>query len=40
MAKVWYPGDEFHPEQSFTYYTVRCWPGCHDPNTQPRSAKY
>jgi hypothetical protein len=38
--KNWYPGDEYHPEQYFTYYTQRCWPGCHDPNSQPRPAKY
>ena len=38
--KVWYPGEEFHPDECFTYYTQRCWPGCHDPNSQPRPAKY
>ena len=40
MPKVWYPGDEFHPDECFTYYTTRCWPGCHDPNSQPRPQKY
>ena len=38
--KNWYPGDELHEEEYFTYYTIRCWPGCHDPNSQPRPAKY
>jgi hypothetical protein len=39
-AKVWYPGDAINEKESFLYYTIRCWPGCHDPNSQPRPAKY
>jgi hypothetical protein len=39
-AGVWYPGDGPIPDDSFHYYHVRCWPGCHDPNTQPRPYKY
>jgi hypothetical protein len=40
MPKVWYPGEELHKEECFLYYTIRCWPGCHDPNSQPRPAHY
>ena len=25
---IWYPGDPL-PEESFRYYRIRCWPGCH-----------
>jgi len=35
-AGVWYPGDGPLPEHPFKYYRTRCWPGCHDPNSQPR----
>jgi hypothetical protein len=37
---VWYPGDGPLPAHPFKYYRVRCWPGCHDPNSQPRSHNY
>jgi hypothetical protein len=33
---IWYPGDGLLPAHPFKYYRVRCWPGCHDPNSQPR----
>lgn len=33
---VWYPGDGPLPEHPRNYYRIRCWPGCHDPNSQPR----
>ena len=33
---VWYPGDGPLPEHPFKYYRLRCWPGCHDPNSAPR----
>jgi hypothetical protein len=39
-AGVWYPGDGPVSDDTFNYYHVRCWPGCHDPNTQPRPYKY
>jgi hypothetical protein len=35
-AGVWYPGDGPLPEHAFKYYRVRCWPGCHDPNSAPQ----
>jgi hypothetical protein len=35
-AGVWYPGDGPLPEHPFRYYKVRCWPGCHDPASEPR----
>jgi hypothetical protein len=37
---VWYPGDGPLPEHPFKYYRARCWPGCHDPNSQPRPQHY
>ena len=37
---VWVPGDGPLPSQPFKYYRIRCWPGCHDPNSQPRSHNY
>ncbi len=37
---IWYPGDGPLPDQPFKYYRIRCWPGCHDPNSQPRSHNY
>ena len=37
---VWYPGDGPLPSHPFKYYRVRCWPGCHDPNSAPRSHNY
>ena len=40
MPKVWYPGEEYHSEECFLYYTIRCWPGCHDPNSQPQPHSY
>jgi hypothetical protein len=33
---IWYPGDGPLPEHPFKYYRVRCWPGCHDPNSAPQ----
>jgi hypothetical protein len=39
-AGVWYPGDGELPDHVFTYYRIRCWPGCHDPSTQPRAAHH
>jgi hypothetical protein len=33
---IWYPGDGPLPEHLFKYYRVRCWPGCHDPNSAPQ----
>jgi hypothetical protein len=35
-AGIWYPGDGPLPEHAFKYYRVRCWPGCHDPNSAPQ----
>jgi len=37
---IWYPGDGPLPAHPFKYYRIRCWPGCHDPNSQPRSHNY
>jgi hypothetical protein len=37
---IWVPGDGPLPEHPFKYYRIRCWPGCHDPNSQPRSHNY
>jgi hypothetical protein len=37
---IWYPGDGPLPEHPFKYYRIRCWPGCHDPNSAPRSHNY
>ncbi len=39
-AGVWYPGDGPLSDDTYIYYHIRCWPGCHDPNTQPRRYKY
>jgi hypothetical protein len=33
---LWYPGDGPLPEHPFKYYRIRCWPGCHDPNSAPQ----
>jgi hypothetical protein len=33
---VWYPGDGPLPDHPFKYYRLRCWPGCHDPNSAPQ----
>ncbi len=33
---IWYPGDGPLPEHAFKYYRIRCWPGCHDPNSAPQ----
>jgi hypothetical protein len=40
IPRVWYPGDGPVDEDSITYYAVRCWPGCHDPNSTPRPQHY
>jgi hypothetical protein len=37
---IWVPGDGPLPAHPFKYYRIRCWPGCHDPNSQPRSHNY
>jgi hypothetical protein len=37
---LWYPGDGPLPAHPFKYYRVRCWPGCHDPNSAPRPHNY
>lgn len=39
-AGMWYPGDGPLPAHPFRYYRVRCWPGCHDPNSAPRPHNY
>jgi len=38
--RVWYPGDDFAQSHPYNYYAVRCWPGCHDPNSAPRPQHY
>ena len=40
IPRVWYPGDGPVSDDSITYYAVRCWPGCHDPNSAPRPQHY
>jgi hypothetical protein len=39
-AKTWYPGENPHETNPYLYYTIRCWPGCHDPASQPRPHSY
>ena len=34
--RVWYPGDTFEQSHPYNCYAVRCWPGCHDPNSAPQ----
>jgi hypothetical protein len=40
VPRVWYPGDGPLGAHPYNYYAVRCWPGCHDPNSAPRPQHY
>jgi hypothetical protein len=40
VPRVWYPGDGPLGAHPYNYYAVRCWPGCHYPNSAPRPQHY